>query len=106
VWPPGPPALDKFERKSTEWLLKARQAAPRKPAETFGGIPADDMVAVVLDIARQLREGTRPLAVSWPRWLDVLDDRRVKLTAHVMQRPADVATIDDPSKAASLLEAA
>jgi hypothetical protein len=36
----------------------------------------------------------------------VLDDRRVRLTAHVMQRPADVATIDDPSKAASLLEAA
>jgi hypothetical protein len=85
---------------------EATLAAQGKPVETFGGIPADDMVAVVLDIARQLREGTRPLAVSWPRWLDVLDDRRVRLTAHVMQRPADVATIDDPSKAASLLEAA
>jgi hypothetical protein len=88
-----------------EGVLK-RKAARKGPQARPDEIPADDMVAVVLDIARQLREGTRPLAVSWPRWLDVLDDRRVKLTAHVMQRPADVATIDDPSKAASLLEAA
>lgn len=106
AWPPGPPALDKFERKSTEWLLKARQAAPRKPVADVGGIPADDMVAVVLDIARQLRDGTRPLFVTWPRWLDRLDDRRVRLARRVEQEADAVKNINDESGARVLLEGA
>jgi hypothetical protein len=115
-------AVDKFEKNRIpameawrkagcriggRWAANADEVvAQRKPQQAKGGIPSDDMVAVVLDIARQLREGARPLAVSWPRWLDVLDDRRVRLTAHVMRSPDDVATIDDPSKAKGLLEAA
>jgi hypothetical protein len=115
-------AVDKFEKNRIpameawrkagcriggRWAANADEAAAQgKPQQAKGGIPSDDMVAVVLDVARQLREGTRPLAVSWPRWLDVLDDRRVRLTAHVMRSPDDVATIDDPSKAKGLLEAA
>jgi len=88
-----------------EGVLK-RKATRKGPQARPDEIPVDDMVAVVLDIARQLRDGTRPLFVTWPRWLDRLDDRRVRLARRVEQEADAVKNINDESGARVLLEGA